>query len=82
MRVAVLGLVVQARDERRAREPGVPDHAELLDEGAIVKAYDPVAMHEAQKVFPDSTVRYCEALDAAVAEVDAVIVVTPWKEFA
>ncbi len=40
-------------------------------------------MHEAQKAFPDvARELHATRSTAAVADVDAVIVVTPWKEFA
>jgi UDPglucose 6-dehydrogenase len=56
--------------------------AELLRRGATIKAYDPIAMDEAQRVlghveglsFADSQ------LDALVGS-DALVIVTEWKEF-
>ena len=61
--------------------PAFPILRELLDAGAAVKAFDPVAKQEAQKAFPEPKVNYCDSLDAALTDIDAVIVVTPWKEF-
>ena len=38
-------------------------------------------MEEAQKVLPELKELRCDSLDSAVAEIDAVVVVTPWKQF-
>jgi UDPglucose 6-dehydrogenase/GDP-mannose 6-dehydrogenase len=81
VRVAVLGLSFKPETSDVRESPAFPIMRELLDSGAAVKAYDPVAKHEAQKAFPDTKVNYCDSLDAALADIDAVVVVTPWKEF-
>jgi UDPglucose 6-dehydrogenase len=59
---------------------------ELIDDlfaaGATVTAYDPVAMHEAQRIFGDeSRLTYAENPMAALDQADALIIVTEWKEF-
>ena len=54
---------------------------ELLAHGAQLKAFDPIANDEARRTFDDRRVTYCGDLQSAIAEIDAVIVVTPWKEF-
>ena len=81
IRVAVLGLSFKPETSDVRESPAFPIMRELLDSGAAVKAYDPVAKHEAQRAFPDAKVNYCDSLDAALTDVDAVVVVTPWKEF-
>ena len=81
IRVAVLGLSFKPETSDVRESPAFPIMRELLDSGAVVKAYDPVAKHEAQRAFPDAKVNYCDSLDAALTDIDAVVVVTPWKEF-
>ncbi len=81
VRVAVLGLSFKPETSDVRESPAFPIMCELLDSGAMVKAFDPVAKHEAQRAFPDAKVNYCDSLDAALEEIDAVVVVTPWKEF-
>ena len=61
VRVAVLGLAFKPETSDVRESPAFPDHAQLLDEGAVVTAYDPVAVHEAQKAFPDPRVTYTDA---------------------
>ncbi|AFQ47474.1 nucleotide sugar dehydrogenase [Burkholderia cepacia GG4] len=64
--------------------------AALLGRGATVRAYDPVAIDEARRVFALDLGEGSEALarlhfvdtqDAAVTAADALVIVTEWKEF-
>jgi UDPglucose 6-dehydrogenase len=51
----------------------------LLERGASVRAYDPVAMEEAAKVLPD--IAYAEDEYAAVAGADVLVFMTEWNQF-
>lgn len=79
--VAVLGLAFKPETNDVRESPAFPIIRALLDQGAVLRAYDPVAMPDARKAFRDSRVSYADSLKAAVADADAVVVVTPWKEF-
>ena len=79
--VAVLGLSFKPETSDVRESPAFPILRELLKQGAKVKAYDPVALDEAKKAFPEKSVEYCQTLDAALQDAQAVVVVTPWKEF-
>lgn len=78
-RIAILGLAFKPNtdDLREARSLRII--AELLTEGAKVRAYDPVAMPKMRAVFPQIT--YCEDAYDAATDCDAVAVVTEWNEF-
>jgi UDPglucose 6-dehydrogenase len=52
----------------------------LLDAGATVKAYDPVAMDEARHRLGDS-IAYANDQNEALIDVDALLLVTEWSEF-
>lgn len=56
---------------------------ELTEKGAIVNAYDPKAMEEAQKYYlkGNKSVRYFENKYTALVDADALVLVTEWKEF-
>lgn len=56
---------------------------ELTKRGAKIQAYDPKAMHEAQACYlkKNSKVTYCKNKQAALKGVDALILITEWKEF-
>lgn len=81
VRVAVLGLAFKPGTSDVRETPAFPVLRALLARGAEVKAYDPVAIKEARKVFREPGVNYSETLEMALANVDAVVVVTPWEEF-
>ncbi|MBN8657992.1 MAG: UDP-glucose/GDP-mannose dehydrogenase family protein, partial [Anaerolineae bacterium] len=55
---------------------------DLFEAGATVTTYDPVAMHETQRIFGDeSRLKYAENPMATLANADALIIATEWKEF-
>ena len=51
----------------------------LIQNGAKIRAYDPVAMTEAAKLLPD--VEYAEDEYAAVKDADALVFLTEWNQF-
>ncbi|WP_026602962.1 UDP-glucose dehydrogenase family protein [Methylomonas sp. 11b] len=54
----------------------------LIDAGATVRAYDPEAMEEAQRIYGDKTgLVYCAKQADTLSDVDALIIVTEWKQF-
>lgn len=81
VRVAVLGLSFKPETSDVRESPAFPILGELLKAGARIKAYDPVAMEEAKRAFPGGGVQYGASLEETLQDVDAVVVVTPWKEF-
>src|SRR5437867_3946412 len=78
--IAVLGLAFKANtdDMREAKSIEVGRH--LVELGAQIRAYDPVAMDNARRVLPASVV-YCDSPYAAAADADAVALITEWNEF-
>lgn len=55
---------------------------DLLSLGATITAYDPVAMHEAQRIFKDEKrLSFADTHTKALENADALVIVTEWKEF-
>ncbi len=55
---------------------------QLWGAGALVRAYDPEASHEARRIFGErEDLVLCESATAAVQGADALVVVTEWKQF-
>ena len=81
LRVAVLGLAFRPGTSDMRESPAIPIVRRLLAEGATVSAYDPAALDEARRIFPDGTVRLCDTLAAALADADVAVLVTRWEEF-
>ncbi|HEV8306046.1 MAG TPA: UDP-glucose/GDP-mannose dehydrogenase family protein [Methylomirabilota bacterium] len=78
--IAVLGLAFKPKtdDMRDARSIEVVKH--LLEGGARVRAYDPVAMANAKTLLPPG-VEYCQSSYEAAEGADAAAIVTEWNEF-
>jgi UDPglucose 6-dehydrogenase len=55
----------------------------LLDEGSVLRLYDPQAMPNAQRVLPASTERltYCPSAYEAARGAHALLLLTEWEEF-
>lgn len=68
-----------ATDDMR-EAPALVLIAKLLEAGATVRAYDPVAMEECRHRIGDS-IEYAQQMYDALTDADAMIVVTEWQEF-
>jgi UDPglucose 6-dehydrogenase/GDP-mannose 6-dehydrogenase len=79
--VSVLGLAFKPGSDDMRESPAIPIINSLLESGASVKAYDPIARHEAEKLFSAETITYCDELESVLEGVDAVLLVTRWPEF-
>jgi UDPglucose 6-dehydrogenase len=77
--IAVLGLAFKPETDDMREAPAADIISGLLDRGARVRAYDPAAMSEAQKILPG--VDYAEDEYAAVTDADALVFVTEWNQF-
>ena len=51
----------------------------LLNEGAIIRAYDPKAMENAKFILPK--ISYCNDVQETCINADAIIIATEWNEF-
>jgi UDPglucose 6-dehydrogenase len=79
---AVWGLAFKPNTDDMREAPSRVLIEGLLSAGAFVKAYDPVAMHEAQRIFGDTPcVKLVDSQMDALEGVDALVVVTEWKAF-
>ena len=82
LRFAIWGLAFKPNTDDMREAPSRVLIAELLRRGASITAYDPVSMPEARRVFGDiPELTYAERALSALADADALVVVTEWKEF-
>lgn len=77
--VAVLGLSFKPETDDMREAPSIDIIHGLVERGATVRAYDPVATEEAQKVLPEIT--YAEDEYSAVTGADALVFMTEWNQF-
>jgi UDPglucose 6-dehydrogenase len=78
--IAVLGLAFKAKTDDMREARSVEMIPRLIEAGARVRAYDPVAMDNARRHLP-AAVEYCQSSYEAAAGADATVVVTEWNEF-
>ena len=79
---ALWGLAFKPNTDDMRDAPSRTLIADLFAAGATVTAYDPVAMHETQRIFGDEPrLKYAESPMGALAGADALVIVTEWKEF-
>jgi UDPglucose 6-dehydrogenase len=80
LRFAVWGLAFKPRTDDIREAPALVIIRELLGRGAEVRAFDPKAVENTRGVFGDGVEFTGEGYEA-VADADALIVVTEWNEF-
>ncbi|MEP7183412.1 MAG: nucleotide sugar dehydrogenase, partial [Betaproteobacteria bacterium] len=81
-RFAVWGLAFKPNTDDMREAPSREIIAALVERGATIVAYDPVAMDEAKRIYGDAPwLTYAASPMDAVAGADALVVVTEWKEF-
>ncbi|HNP63631.1 MAG TPA: UDP-glucose/GDP-mannose dehydrogenase family protein [Woeseiaceae bacterium] len=80
--IALWGLSFKpSTDDMRAAPSRVIMEA-LWEAGADVRAYDPEAMEEAARIYPDRDgLKLCESAFDAVKGSDALVIITEWQEF-
>ena len=81
-RFALWGLAFKPNTDDMREAPSREIIAALVQRGATIVAYDPVAMDEAKRIFgPVPWLAYASSPMAAVQGADALVIVTEWKEF-
>ena len=78
--VAVLGLSFKPGTDDIRESPAITVVRGLLERGARVRAFDPVAMEQARTVLPDG-VTYCEDPYDAAKGAQVLVLATEWNEF-
>lgn len=77
---AVWGLSFKPKTDDMREAPSIVIINALLEAGAKVRAYDPVAMEEAMHDLKDSIVYAKDEYDALI-DADAILLITEWPEF-
>ena len=80
VKVAVLGLAFKPGTDDMRESPAIPIVQSLIQQEAHVKAFDPIAQHEAAKLFGD-VIEFADSLEAVVQEVQVILLVTRWPQF-
>lgn len=77
--IGILGLSYKPDTDDMRGAPSIDIIRKLKEEGCSLKAYDPQAMENAKRMFPD--IEYCQNPYEVAQGGDALIIVTEWDEF-
>lgn len=78
--IAMWGLAFKPETDDMREAPALVLIDKLIEAGAQVKAYDPIAMNECKRRIGDK-ISYASDMYDAVLDADALLLVTEWKEF-
>ncbi len=77
--IGILGLSFKPDTDDMRDAPSIPVINHLVKKGALIRAFDPVAMENAKKLIKNIT--FSENAYAVAKDADLVLVVTEWNEF-
>jgi len=77
--IGILGLSFKPNTDDVREAPSIDIIEQLKEEGARVKAYDPEAINNTQKLIPD--IKYCDDPYQVAEGSDALVLITEWDEF-
>jgi UDPglucose 6-dehydrogenase len=81
-KIAVWGLAFKPNTDDMREAPSRVLLEALWAAGAHVRAYDPVAMPETQRIYGDrKDLEFCTTMESALVGADALAIVTEWREF-
>ena len=78
--IALWGLSFKPKTDDLREAPSLVLIKMLLEAGAIVRAYDPIAIDEAKK-YIGNKIEYANDIYDATLDADAILLVTEWNEF-
>jgi UDPglucose 6-dehydrogenase len=80
VRIAILGLAFKPGTDDMREAPSITLACDLVDHGALIIAFDPIAQSNAKSVMPAETAYGASAMEI-LAGADAAVLVAEWPEF-
>ncbi|MGL4731408.1 MAG: UDP-glucose dehydrogenase family protein [Clostridium sp.] len=77
--VAILGLTFKPGTDDLREAPSLVNVPILLEDGANIKAWDPVGMDNFKKIYPNE-ITYCESIEETIEGADICFIFTEWDE--
>lgn len=78
--IGILGLAFKPNTDDIREAPAIDIIRRLLEEGAVIKAYDPAAGENARGVFGEA-ITLCSSPQEAAREAHGLVILTEWDEF-
>lgn len=79
LNIAVLGLTFKPGTDDLRDAPSLVNIPLLVEDGANVRAWDPVGADNFRKLFPDE-INYCESIEETIVDADICFIFTEWEE--
>ena len=79
VRIAVLGLTFKPGTDDLREAPSLVNLPILLEEGAVIQAWDPIGEAGYRKLYP-SEIHYCKTIEEALLRAELCLIFTEWRE--
>jgi UDPglucose 6-dehydrogenase len=79
--VGLLGLAFKPNTDDLRDAPSLDIARRLIERGARVKAHDPVAVDVARRHHADLPIHWCQRVEDAADDADALVLVTEWQDY-
>jgi UDPglucose 6-dehydrogenase len=80
--IGILGLSFKPNTDDMRDAPSIPIIRELIKRGAKIKAFDPIALDNARKIFAnDKNIQFVVDSYSAAEDTNLLIILTEWNEF-
>ncbi|HEX2945824.1 MAG TPA: UDP-glucose/GDP-mannose dehydrogenase family protein [Clostridia bacterium] len=76
---AVLGLTFKPGTDDLREAPSLQTIPILLEDGANIRAWDPVGIENYKKLCPDG-IKYCETIEETIKDAEVCFILTEWPE--
>lgn len=82
LNIAVLGLTFKPGTDDLREAPSIVNVGIMLDDGANIKAYDPIGIPNFSKIYPEESnnIKYCKTIEDTLKDADICFIFTEWKE--
>lgn len=78
-KAALLGVAFKPNTDDMREAASIVIAKQLVEEGAQIFAYDPIAVENAKNILPNEVV-YCNSVNEAIQGADIAFIVTEWEE--
>lgn len=79
LKIAALGLAFKPNTDDMREAASIPILSSLAEEGALITAYDPIAIESAAKLLP-LNIQYSNSVEDTLKDADIAIIITEWDQ--
>ncbi len=79
--ITLLGFSFKPNTDDLRDAPSINISELLVQRGALVRAHDPVALDNARSQYSELGVIYCDTIEDALKDAEAIVLVTEWPQY-